>query len=74
MADRTLESTKLYIEVKTGTNSNGLNVYSKQPIFSLVEGANADKVVELCSMIEPLLSREAGRNIKTEVSKVSDFR
>lgn len=73
MAERTLESTKLYIEVKTGEDSNGMPVYSKQSLFSLVEGANADKVVELCEQIKPLLARPTNRNIKTEISRVEGF-
>lgn len=73
MAVRTLESTKLYIEVENGTDSTGNPVYTKQSLFSLVENANADAVVELCDQIKPLLARTANRNIKTEVSKVDEY-
>lgn len=72
MVERALESTKISIEVQTGVDSNQNPVYSKQSLFSLVEGANADKVVEVCKMIKPLLARNTKRNIKTEVSRIDE--
>lgn len=73
MAQRTLESTKLYIEVENGTDASGNPVYAKQSLFSLVKNANADAVVELCEQIKPLLARSANRNIKTELSRVDGY-
>ncbi len=73
MAQRTLESTKLYIEVENGNDALGNPVYAKQSLFNLVQNANADAVVELCEQIKPLLARSANRNIKTEISKVDEY-
>ena len=69
MANKTLESTVLSIEVKSGTDKDGNPRFTKKKIGNLVSNAAPDKVQLL---VANLLEKDTGYFYVTEVSQIEE--
>lgn len=72
MANKVLESTKLYIEVEVGTDKEGNPVYNKKNIGNLIANADPTKVNEIVTLISGILDKSTGYTYVTELSKVEN--
>ena len=71
MANKTLESTVLSIEVKSGTDKDGNPRFTKK-IGNLVSNAAPDKVQAVALLVANLLEKDTGYFYVTEVSQIEE--
>lgn len=72
MANKTLESTVLSIEVKSGTDKDGNPRFTKKKIGNLVSNTAPDKVQAVALLVANLLEKDTGYFYVTEVSQIEE--